>query len=123
MKDHGDRGSLVGAPLRGKRVMVIDDVLTAGTAIREAIGIIKAQGGELAGVIVALDRMEKMPARSGEDEAAPRMSAIGQVRKEYGVPVLSIVTLDDLIGRLRAIGSEEDMKRVEEYKKMYGTGS
>ncbi|MCJ1477773.1 orotate phosphoribosyltransferase [Lambiella insularis] len=123
VKDHGDGGSLVGAPLRGKRVMVIDDVLTAGTAIREAIDIIKTQGGELAGVIVALDRMEKMPAQSGEDEAAPRMSAIGQVRKEYGVPVLSIVTLDDLIGRLREVGSDEDMKRVEEYKRMYGTGS
>ncbi len=119
MKDHGDGGSLVGAPLKGKRVMIIDDVLTAGTAIREAIEIIKAQGGELAGVIVALDRMEKMPAPEGEDENAPRMSAIGQVRKDFGVPVLSIVTLDDLVGLLRQMGSEDEMKRVEEYRKVY----
>lgn len=111
----------MGAKLKGKRVMVIDDVLTAGTAIREAIDIIKAQGGDLAGVIVALDRLEKIPALNGEDESAPRTSAIGQVRKEFGVPVLSIVTLDDLIGRLREIGSEEDMNRVEEYKRIYGT--
>ena len=121
-KDHGDGGSLVGAPLKGKRVMVIDDVLTAGTAIREANEIIKAQGGELAGIIVALDRKEKMPALDGQDEMAPRMSAIGQVRREYGVPVLSIVTLDDVIELLKGIGSEEDMKRVEAYKGVYGTG-
>lgn len=121
VKDHGDGGSLVGAPLRGKRVMVIDDVLTAGTAIREAIDIITAQGGELAGVIVALDRMEKMPARAGEDESATRMSAIGQVRREYGVPVLCIVTLDDLIALVKRAGSDDDVKRVEEYRKIYGT--
>lgn len=120
-KDHGDGGTLVGAPLRGKRVMIIDDVLTAGTAIREAINIIKAQGGELAGVIVALDRMERMPAVKGEIESATRMSAIGQVREEFGVPVLSIVTLDDLIGLLRETGSGDDIKRLEEYRRTYGT--
>lgn len=119
VKDHGDGGSLVGAPLKGKRVMIIDDVLTAGTAIREAIEIITAQGGELAGVIVALDRMEKMPAPKGEDENTPRMSAIGEVRKQFGVPVLSIVTLDDLVGILRRMGSEDEMKRVEEYRDVY----
>ncbi|KAL9125384.1 MAG: hypothetical protein Q9217_005407 [Psora testacea] len=123
VKDHGDGGSLVGAPLRGKRVMIIDDVLTAGTAIREAIDIIKAQGGELAGVIVALDRMEKMSTLDGGDESGPRTSAIEQVRREFGVPVLSIVTLDDLIGLLREMGSDEDMERVEEYKRIYGTSS
>ena len=121
VKDHGDGGSLVGASLRGKRVMIIDDVLTAGTAIREAIDIIKAQGGELAGVIVALDRMEKRPAPKGEDESTARLSAIGQVRKEFGVPVLSIVSLDDLIGLLNERGSEDDIKRLEEYRKIYGT--
>ena len=110
----------MGKPLKGQRVVIIDDVLTAGTAIREAIDIIRAQGGELAGVVVALDRMEKMPAPPGEDESAPRMSAIGQVRKDVGAPVLSIATLDDLMELLRAKGSENDLQRLAEYKRIYG---
>lgn len=121
IKDHGDGGILVGASLRGKKVMIIDDVLTAGTAIREAIDIIRTQGGVLAGIIVALDRMEKMPAPPGEEESDARVSAIGQVRKEFGVPVLSIVSLDDLVGLLRERGSEDDIGRLEEYRRVYGT--
>lgn len=92
--------------------MVIDDVITAGTAMREAISIIQAEGGILVGVIVALDRMERMP-DNGEGD---RGSAIGEVRRNYGVPVLSIVTLDDLVGLLRRKGDEEDLRRLEEYR-------
>ncbi|KAL8792324.1 MAG: hypothetical protein Q9195_005115 [Heterodermia aff. obscurata] len=113
-KTHGEAGSIVGAPLRGKRVMIIDDVITAGTAMREAIGIIEAEGGVLVGVIVALDRMERMP--GGEED---RGSAIGEIRRRYGVPVLSIVTLDDLVGLLRGKGDEGDLKRLEEYREKW----
>lgn len=118
-KDHGEGGIIVGAALRGKRVLIVDDVITAGTAMREAIDIIRKEGGELVGVIVALDRMEKMPGGADDDDGTPRLSAIGEVKRVYGVPVLSIITLDDLIGLLRGMGSEEDMKRLEEYKARY----
>ena len=118
-KDHGEGGNIVGAPLRGKRVLIVDDVITVGTAMREAIDIIRKEGGELVGVIVALDRMEKMPGGTADDDGTPRLSAIGEVRRAYGVPVLSIITLDDLIALLRGMGSEEDMKRLEEYKARY----
>ncbi|KAI9717089.1 MAG: orotate phosphoribosyltransferase [Chrysothrix sp. TS-e1954] len=130
-KSYGDGGLLVGAPLKGKRVLIIDDVLTAGTAIREAITLILAQGGTLAGIIVAFDRMEKMPAPLGpggekaspEEEVEPRMSAIGQVRKEFGVPVLSIVDLDDVLGVLGHMGSQAEMERVGEYKRIWGASN
>jgi orotate phosphoribosyltransferase len=112
-KDHGEGGSIVGAGLRGKRVLVLDDVITAGTAMREACGIIAKEGGSLVGVIVALDRMERMP---GDGVTT---SAIGQVRREFGVPVLSIITLNDLIKELRGVGGT-DLTRMEEYKRSYG---
>ncbi|KAK5235920.1 orotate phosphoribosyltransferase, partial [Cryomyces antarcticus] len=118
-KDHGEGGSIVGAPLKGKRVVIIDDVITAGTAIREAIDIIQREGGQLVGIVVALDRMEKMPGTGADDDAAPRPSAIGEVRKQYGVPVLSILTLNDIIAGLTGIGSEEDIRRMEEYRAKY----
>ncbi|CAF9931660.1 orotate phosphoribosyltransferase [Imshaugia aleurites] len=113
MKDHGEGGLIVGAPLRDKNVVIIDDVITAGTAMREAIEIIKAQGGRLVGVIVALDRKERMSDTSTG-------SAIGEVRKEFDVPVLSIIDLDDLIGVLGKLGDEEDMEKLREYKRKYG---
>ena len=113
LKDHGEGGVIVGAPLRDKNVVIIDDVITAGTAMREAIDIIKAQGGRLVGVIVALDRKEKM-----SDESTG--SAIGEVRREFDVPVLSIIDLDDLIGVLGRLGDEEDTEKLREYKTKYG---
>ncbi|KIW06119.1 orotate phosphoribosyltransferase [Verruconis gallopava] len=118
-KDHGEGGSIVGAGLAGKRVVIVDDVITAGTAIREAIDIIRREGGHLVGIAVAFDRLEKTPAKDGEDEAAPRRSAIGQVREEFGVPVVAILTLDDVVESLRAMGSQEDLKRLEEYREKY----
>ena len=105
----------MGASLKGKRVVIIDDVITAGTAMREAIGIINAQGGTLVGVVVAVDRMERV-----RDDLTQTRSAIGEVKQEFGVPVLSIIDLNDLIGLLGTLGNEEDRERVEEYKERYG---
>ncbi len=86
-KDHGEGGLFVGAEVAG-RVLVIDDVITAGTAIREVIDLVRAAGAELAGVVVAIDRQER---GSGD------LSAIGQVRADHGVDVRAIVTLDDVV--------------------------
>ncbi|KAI4206684.1 MAG: hypothetical protein LQ346_000976 [Caloplaca aetnensis] len=115
-KDHGEGGGIVGAALRNANVLVIDDVVTAGTAMRETIDIVRKEGGQVAGFVVAVDRMEKIPSKN-EDEPGP--SAMGQIRKEYGVPTASIVTLDDLIEQLAGRGNEENMKRMQEYRDRY----
>ena len=86
-KDHGERGTIIGATLEG-RVMIVDDVITAGTSVRESVALIRAAGAEPAGVLIALDRMER-----GEGET----SAIQDVRKTFGIPVVAIATLDDLM--------------------------
>ncbi|KAK3062784.1 Orotidine 5'-phosphate decarboxylase, partial [Coniosporium uncinatum] len=117
-KDHGEGGNIVGAPLSGKRVVIIDDVITAGTAIREAIEIIKREGGQLVGIIVAFDRQEKTPSPT-DDDGQPRPSAIGEVRKLYGIPVMAILTLDDIVEYMKAIGTKDDLRRVEEYREKY----
>jgi len=117
-KDHGEGGNIVGAPLKGKRVLIVDDVVTAGTAKREAIDKIRKEGGIVVGILVALDRTEKLPSPDGDD-SKPMPSAIGEIRKEYGIPVLSILTLDDVIGGLKGIGSAEDVRRMEEYRTKY----
>lgn len=112
-KDHGEGGNIVGAKLEGK-VLIIDDVITAGTAIREAIDIIKANGGEPAGVVIALDRMEK-----GQNE----LSAIQEVEKEYGIPVVSIIDLNDIITHLENRGDQQSqayLSAMKEYRKTYG---
>jgi orotate phosphoribosyltransferase len=87
-KDHGEGGLLIGAPVRG-RVLVVDDVITAGTAIRESIGLIRAAGGEPCGVLIALDRQER--GREGERSAAQEVSAA------FAIPVLAVAGLDDLL--------------------------
>lgn len=89
-KAHGEGGSLIGAPLAGRRVLVVDDVITAGTAIREALAIITGAGGSVAGIVVALDRQEI----AGE---ADRRSAAQAVAAEAGVPVLAVAGLADLL--------------------------
>ena len=112
-KDHGEGGSIVGHALEGD-VLIIDDVITAGTAIREAIDIIVGNGAKPAGVLIALDRMEK-----GKGE----LSAIQEVEKEYGIPVVSIINLNDIIEYLK---SQPDMQHyldaMVEYRKQYGLG-
>ncbi|KAL9087032.1 MAG: hypothetical protein Q9165_006860 [Trypethelium subeluteriae] len=117
-KDHGEGGIIVGAPLKGKRVVIIDDVMTAGTAMREAIDIIEKQGGTLVGIVVAFDRMEKIPSPA-DDDGTPRPSTIGEFRKEFKVPVLSILTLDDVSKSLEGMGSETELRRLEEYREKY----
>lgn len=113
-KDHGEGGNIVGAPLKGRRVLIIDDVISAGTAKRQAIDKISAEGGEVVGIVVAVDRQETLPDSTE--------SAIGQLRKEYGFPILAILNLDDIIAAVKSEGlaSDEDLKRTEEYKAKYG---
>lgn len=123
VKDHGEGGLMVGESLKGKRVVIIDDVMTAGTAIREAISIIEGQGGKLVGIIVAVDRQEKMPSQDEKDgkgdDGKPRGSTIGEVRRETGVPVMAVLTLSDLIVGMKKLGKEEEMKKMEEYYEQY----
>jgi orotate phosphoribosyltransferase len=117
-KDHGEGGNIVGASLKGKRVLIVDDVVTAGTAKREAIEKIKKEGGIVAGIVVALDRMEKLPATDGDD-SKPGPSAIGEMKKEYGIPIFAILTLNDIIDGMKGIASDEDIKKTEEYRAKY----
>lgn len=105
----------MGAPLKGKRVLIVDDVVTAGTAKREAIDKIRKEGGIVVGIIVALDRMETLPGDEGG------RSAIGEIRKEYGIPVLAILTMNDIIAALSGKeGGEEDLKKMLEYREKFG---
>jgi orotate phosphoribosyltransferase len=120
-KDHGEGGSLVGADVAGKRCLLIDDVISAGTAVREAKAILDGAKAELAGVIVALDRQE----RTGKDDELSALSAIQSIRAEFGVPVQGIVCLDDLLsflhehaGGVGALG--EYGEAVKAYRQRYG---
>lgn len=92
IKDHGEGGALVGAPLEGK-VVIIDDVITAGTSVRESVDIIRGAGASPAAVLIALDRME----RAGPDDALSAHSAVQDVEQRYGIPVISIASLTDII--------------------------
>ncbi|RCU51063.1 MULTISPECIES: orotate phosphoribosyltransferase [Corallincola] len=110
-KTHGEGGSLVGSPLKG-RIMLVDDVITAGTAIRESMTIIEQNGAGLAGVLIALDRQER-----GKGE----LSAIQEVERDFGCQVISIVTLKDLISYLaQQPGKEAQLASVEAYRQEYG---
>ncbi|KAF7559659.1 hypothetical protein G7046_g4493 [Stylonectria norvegica] len=117
-KDHGEGGNIVGAPLKGKKILIVDDVITAGTAKREAIDKIRKEGGIVVGIVVALDRMEKLPAADGDD-TKPGPSAIGELKKEYGIPIFAILTLDDIIEGMKSFASEDDIKKTEEYRQKY----
>ena len=122
-KTHGEGGNIVGAPLKGKNVLVIDDVSTAGTAIREALDIVAKEGGKVVGCVVALDRGEKMPGPrekdEGIDDGEPRMSTLGQIRHDFGLPTASIASLDDLIDVLRTFGDKKDLAKIEDYRRKY----
>lgn len=109
-KDHGEGGTIVGHPLTGD-VLIIDDVITAGTAIRESIDIIQAQGARPAGVVIALDRMEK-----GQGD----LSAIQEVEQQYGIPVMSIINLNDIIDYLAAQQQKEFLEAMQAYRQNYG---
>jgi orotate phosphoribosyltransferase len=110
-KDHGEGGNLVGSPLQG-RVMLVDDVITAGTAIRESMEIVQANGAELAGVLIALDRQEK-----GKGE----LSAIQEVERDYNATVISIVKLNDVIEYLKdSPDLAQYLDKVTAYRAQYG---
>ncbi|AUN95933.1 orotate phosphoribosyltransferase [Pseudazoarcus pumilus] len=110
-KDHGEGGTLIGAPLSG-RVLILDDVISAGTSVRESVDIIRANGAEPAGVVIALDRMER---------GAGDKSAVQEVREQFGIPVIAVATLEDLIGYLA--GHAElvaNLEAVRAYRERYG---
>jgi orotate phosphoribosyltransferase len=111
-KDHGEGGSIIGAPVRG-RVMIVDDVITAGTSVRESVATIDALGAQPAGVLIALDRMER-----GQGET----SAVQDVRDTFGIPVVAIATLDDV---MRFIDGRQELRAVAPaiaaYRARYGT--
>lgn len=93
-KDHGEGGSLIGASLEGRRVLIVDDVITAGTAIREALAIIADGGGTVAGIAIALDRQEKP---GGVEAPVEALSATQALHAEYGLPVVAVASLTDLL--------------------------
>ena len=111
IKDHGEGGSLVGAALKGD-VIVVDDVITAGTAIREVMSLISDYPARIAGVIVAIDRQER-----GQGEK----SAIQELESEYSLTVVSVVNLDDIVAYLLEAGSYKDeLEKISAYRNTYG---
>ncbi|BGP43332.1 orotate phosphoribosyltransferase [Rhodotorula kratochvilovae] len=110
-KDHGEGGSIVGAPLAGQRVLIVDDVITAGTAIREAHKIVEGEGGKTAGLIVALDR---------EERGAGELSTVQEVEHDLGVKVTSVVKMRDITAWLREKGKVHETKAMEEYRAKWG---
>jgi orotate phosphoribosyltransferase len=114
-KDHGEGGVFVGSKVTG-RVLVVDDVITAGTAIRETVNMLNGcEGAKLAAVLIALDRKEVAPGGGGQ------LSAIDQVIRDHGVPVISIVNLTDILDHLRSKGGHDaEIKSIEEYQKQFG---
>jgi orotate phosphoribosyltransferase len=110
-KDHGEGGTLVGAPLQGK-VLIVDDVITAGTAVREVMTIIKAAGAEPAAVLIGLNRQEK-----GQGE----LSAIQEVEQNFNIPVVSIIKLNHIIAYLEGQADQQEMvARIKAYRARYG---
>lgn len=118
MKNHGEGGQMIGTPLTGKRVVLIDDVITAGTTIRDSVKLINAANGELVSIIVALNRQER--------GLSSELSAIQEVKQQYGIPVYSIISLDDIIEFLadekNAIPhAKTHLQKILQYKKSYGS--
>lgn len=110
-KDHGEGGNIVGSPLQG-RILIIDDVISAGTSVRESVDIIRGHGAEPAGVVIALDRQEK-----GQDER----SAVAQVEAELGIPVAAIVRLNQLVEFLSEQPDQaRALERIRDYRERYG---
>ncbi|QEY17395.1 orotate phosphoribosyltransferase [Cellvibrio sp. KY-GH-1] len=110
-KDHGEGGTLVGAPLQGK-VLIVDDVITAGTAVREVMAIIDQAGAKPAAVLIGLNRMEK-----GQGQ----VSAIQEVEQTFGIPVISIINLNHIVAYLEGQAGQEAMvEKIKQYRTTYG---
>lgn len=113
-KDHGEGGNTVGAKLHGN-VLIIDDVISAGTSVRESIELIRSAGATPCGVVIALDRMER-----GQGE----LSAVQEVRRDYNLPVISIAALDDLLGFLQGEAElAKNLQAVQAYRDQYGVNN
>jgi orotate phosphoribosyltransferase len=110
IKDHGEGGSLVGAPLRGS-VLILDDVITAGTSVRESVDIIRGAGAEPCGVLIALDRQE---------QGLGSNSAVREVAERYGLPVHAIITLEDILDYLAAAERSEELAAIRRYRSEFG---
>ncbi|MFI4890346.1 MAG: orotate phosphoribosyltransferase [Steroidobacterales bacterium] len=110
-KDHGEGGAIVGGPLMG-RVLIVDDVITAGTAIRESIDIIRAAGAHPAGVVLALDRQER--------GAQSPLSAVQEIGENFAIPVIPIIGLDDLIEHMASLGRVAEVSDMRAYRDRYG---
>jgi orotate phosphoribosyltransferase len=112
-KDHGEGGLIIGAPMTG-RVLIVDDVISAGTSVRESVQLIQGAGGTPAGVVIALDRMER---------GQGALSAVQEVQQTYHIPVISIATLDDLVAYLSSQGAmARELQGVSRYRDRYGIG-
>ncbi len=110
-KQHGEGGDIIGATLQG-RVLIVDDVITAGTAIREAVEIIRRHGASVAGVVISLDRQER---------GSGKRSAVQEVERVLEVPVISLITLSDLITHLEETpGQRKHLRAVMDYQRQYG---
>jgi len=110
-KTHGEGGSIVGAPLKGN-ILIIDDVISAGTAVRESIAIIQNENATVAGVSISMDRQER-----GQD----KLSAIQEVEQSYNIPVINIIALADLVEYLTKHGeNKQHLKAIEAYREQYG---
>ena len=110
-KDHGEGGNIIGAPLAG-RVLIVDDVISAGTSVRESEAMIRAAGAVPAGVLIALDRQER---------GQGALSAVQEVSRNHGIPVTAIATLDDVLATLRGEPDQSGrIAAIEEYRRQYG---
>ncbi|KAI5296231.1 orotate phosphoribosyltransferase [Ascosphaera acerosa] len=116
-KAHGEGGNIVGAPLKGKRCIIIDDVITAGTALREAVDIIEKEGGIVAGVLVLMDRQERV-----KEDDPEKKSAIQTAKEALGgnVPIVPLLKVQDIMEKLGDEIGEENMRRMREYQAKYG---
>jgi len=113
-KDHGEGGSIVGAPLAG-RVLIVDDVISAGTSVRESVELIRAHGATACGVAIALDRMER---------GAGELSAVQEVREKFGLPVIAIANLGDLVQFLGATPDlAQNLIEIQHYRQLYGAAT
>lgn len=113
-KDHGEGGTLVGAPLKG-RILIVDDVITAGTAVREVMDIINKAGAKPAAVLIGLNRMEK---------GQGNVSAIQEVEQTFGIPVVSIINLNHIIDYLEHQGGQQTMvENIKQYRATYGVNA
>jgi orotate phosphoribosyltransferase len=113
VKAHGEGGLLIGAPLDG-RVLIVDDVVTAGTAVRESVNLIKSAGASPAGVVLALDRQER---------GLGAQSAVQEIQASYGIPVIRIITLDHLIEYLSSGEDSEELQALRNHRRTWGVDS